>query len=119
MRAMKKTLIPILVVLLLLCAPFAYRTHMVGQMTQPLRQGLFDPDSAQFRNMRLVSNWQKDSSVLCGEMNARNRMGGYIGFVKFVVLTPRLYYIDDDELVQEVCTVMDGPKPWWYLGQGG
>lgn len=39
---------------------------------------LKDPDSAQFRNERLRQN------VLCGELNSRNSMGGYVGFTRFV-----------------------------------
>ena len=41
---------------------------------------LNDPDSAQFRNMRRVS-----LSVVCGELNAKNAMGGYVGYTAFRV----------------------------------
>jgi hypothetical protein len=43
---------------------------------------LTDPFSAQFRNVRVVANEQYE--VVCGEMNAKNLYGGYVGFVDFV-----------------------------------
>jgi len=43
---------------------------------------LNDPDSAQFRGDFLSA---KDKTVWCGEVNARNRMGGMIGYTKYIV----------------------------------
>ena len=43
---------------------------------------LTDPESAQFKNISL----NKESGVTCGEVNAKNKMGGYIGFTKFLSL---------------------------------
>ena len=40
---------------------------------------LRDPDSAQFRNGRIVS-----SGWLCGEVNSKNGNGGYAGFTRFI-----------------------------------
>jgi hypothetical protein len=40
---------------------------------------LTDPESAQFRQMRAGDD------MMCGEVNARNRLGGYGGFEPFVV----------------------------------
>lgn len=39
---------------------------------------LKDPGSAQFRNIRETS-----PGFLCGEVNAKNEMGGYVGFKRF------------------------------------
>lgn len=47
-----------------------------------LRDSLNDPDSASFREFKASS---KDSMVFCGEVNAKNRMGGFAGFTRFVV----------------------------------
>ena len=43
---------------------------------------LSDPDSAQFRNI----------NGRCGEVNSKNRMGGYTGFDKFVVIGEKVYF---------------------------
>lgn len=45
---------------------------------------LTDPDSAQFKELRLS---RRDNDVLCGELNAKNRMGGYVGYTRIVVET--------------------------------
>lgn len=39
---------------------------------------LIDPSSAQFRNLTLKNN------TACGEVNGKNRMGAYVGFVRFI-----------------------------------
>lgn len=41
---------------------------------------LSDPQSAQFRNEVIYGG-----TIVCGEVNARNRMGGYVGFRWFNV----------------------------------
>lgn len=44
-----------------------------------IRALLNDPASAQFRNVKLVKSANRPF-VVCGEVNAKNRMGGYNGF---------------------------------------
>lgn len=41
-----------------------------------------DPESAKFRNIRLVPH--RNSKVMCGEINAKNAYGAYAGFEPFV-----------------------------------
>jgi len=43
--------------------------------------GLKDPQSAQFKNARLVAF--QEGAVVCGEVNGKNSYGGYTGFKKF------------------------------------
>src|SRR5690606_30180026 len=51
---------------------------------------LRDPDSAKFRNVRKLGMFGEGASnspaVYCGEVNAKNTMGGYVGFVHFAVM---------------------------------
>lgn len=51
---------------------------------------LRDADSAKFRNVRklgMLGEGVPDSpAVYCGEVNAKNAMGGYPGFVHFAVM---------------------------------
>jgi hypothetical protein len=49
---------------------------------QLISERLTDPGSAQFR--RLVHTG-KQGKIICGEVNARNRLGGYDGFKVFFV----------------------------------
>jgi hypothetical protein len=48
-----------------------------------VRAKLNDPESAVFRNH--VRAKRGGEGVWCGELNARNRMGGMVGFTKYVV----------------------------------
>ena len=64
-------------------------------------QTLIDPSSAQYRNIKIYldvpgSKLRKSGSkstplvdVVCGEVNSKNRMGGYVGY--------RQFYWDSDE----------------------
>ena len=55
-------------------------TFAIRTLRQPVLLSLRDPESAQFRNERLVAN----RSVVCGEFNAKNGMGGYTGFSRYI-----------------------------------
>lgn len=46
---------------------------------------LTDPDSAKFRNIRYgyLVRGKPDHRIVCGEINAKNRMGGYVGYTPF------------------------------------
>lgn len=43
---------------------------------------LTDPESMQLRHLSIAPG--TDETMLCGEVNAKNRMGGYVGFTPFV-----------------------------------
>ncbi|WP_070401292.1 hypothetical protein [Hydrogenophaga sp. PML113] len=44
---------------------------------------LKDPGSAQFRNVRVQQYLQGPLKIICGEINAKNSYGGYVGFRQF------------------------------------
>lgn len=48
--------------------------NKVAMIAKKVTDSLIDPSSAQFRNQ----------NGNCGEVNAKNRMGGYIGFEKYI-----------------------------------
>lgn len=52
---------------------------------QALKEILKDPESAQFRNVQLKS--YAGGAVICGEVNAKNSYGGYIGAEDFMAGT--------------------------------
>ena len=62
------------------------------ELRAPLRSMLFDPGSAQFMNEVNLKE-----SVLCGEVNAKNKMGGYVGFKKFI-RTQDFIHIEDSDI---------------------
>jgi hypothetical protein len=56
----------------------------------PLMTYLKDPASAQFRNERIVP-----SGALCGEVNSKNSMGGYVGFKRYILAGTESNYLED------------------------
>ena len=48
-----------------------------------VKSKLNDPDSAVFRNHQKAK--RGGDGVWCGDVNARNRMGGMVGFTKYVL----------------------------------
>jgi hypothetical protein len=62
--------------------------------------GLKDPDSAQFRNIFVRQG--KTKRAICGEVNAKNSYGGYIGYRTFTVLEG-----DTRALIKQGDEVMD------------
>jgi hypothetical protein len=52
-----------------------------------MQQDLKDPESARFRSTTLHANDQNSAlpwMAVCGEVNAKNSFGGYVGFRRFV-----------------------------------
>jgi hypothetical protein len=66
---------------LLLCACDSLLGAQEDQAKRAVAESLIDPSSAQFRNLSV------QGSDVCGEVNARNKMGAYVGFTRFVVDT--------------------------------
>lgn len=53
-----------------------------GRQREAVRQIMYDPSSAMFRNERASATKQ---TFWCGEVNGKNRMGGMGGFQRYVV----------------------------------
>ncbi len=55
-----------------------------------VEKNLNDPDSAIFRNAVVARESIPDKGIeyvyVCGEVNAKNRMGGYVGYNEYVVI---------------------------------
>ncbi len=70
-----------------------------SQAEDLVRMQLVDPNSAEFRAMRVVRD-QYGSNAVCGEVNAKNRAGGYAGFRRFMVKSGEVVMQSrDDELL--------------------
>ena len=55
-----------------------------------VKNGLSDPESAQFKSMGIKTKEGTNTIIaVCGEVNAKNKMGGYVGFTKFVMVKDR------------------------------
>ena len=53
-------------------------------MLKDYKQVLKDPDSAKYRNEFVAESQYGDDFNVCGEVNARNSFGGYIGYKKYI-----------------------------------
>lgn len=58
---------------------------LIAQAKQTIAAEMIDPSSVQYRNVRTVRQivGGKPVTIVCGEVNSKNRMGGYVGFAKF------------------------------------
>ena len=52
----------------------------IDRAREAVAEQLTDPSSAQFRNER-----SKKDGWVCGEVNSKNAMGGYVGFKRYTV----------------------------------
>jgi hypothetical protein len=71
------------------------RDQMARELEQQAADKLTDPDSVRFRKLILYNervpgvpiDVLEGNYALCGEINAKNRMGGYVGYREFVSIT--------------------------------
>ena len=54
---------------------------------EAIKAQLIDPDSVRYRNI-IVDTRSFMKPVVCGEVNAKNRLGGYSGFQPFIYNGP-------------------------------
>jgi hypothetical protein len=73
-------------------APNGPDSRLIEEMKGFLVKKLKDPDSALFRNIKVVS--RPEGKLVCGEMNAKNSLGGYVGYKPFI----GAFLIDLDDL---------------------
>ncbi|WP_339914103.1 hypothetical protein [uncultured Brevundimonas sp.] len=73
-----------IIITLAIASPVAAQTpSMSAQAKAAVVESLRDPDSARFRSVR-YSRRPNGQTIYCGEVNARNAMGGYTGYVRFI-----------------------------------
>lgn len=72
--------------------PIHLTSKDVAEVEEAVKYDLVEPNSARFRNIRAAVVVRQDGTsvrTVCGEVNSRNRMGGYSGAVPFSAeLTP-------------------------------
>lgn len=82
---MKRILASIGLALLVLATGFyLYTGYLIHQHRKAVLAELKDPDSAKFQGEKLKEGWTLKTSVLCGQVNAKNEMGGYAGYRNFI-----------------------------------
>lgn len=62
-----------------------------------LLSSLRDPSSAQLRNLRIERG--EGGEALCGEINAKNAYGGYVGFQPFAVTEKKMANTESNVII--------------------
>lgn len=124
MRSLRIVRSLVLSVALLALAAFGWYAYLVHEMRQLVRAELNDPESAQFRNERFFGPWSASGASFCGQVNAKNAMGGYVGFTAFEVMNGKAFlestgtrkFLDDYKLGHCTIEAIDQNLiPWWWL----
>lgn len=68
----------------------ARQESVIAAARAPILAALKDPLSAQWRNESIKRN----GKTVCGELNSKNSMGGYVGFKRYLS-NSALYLLDD------------------------
>lgn len=124
---MKRVLIGFVVVALAaFAAAYGWRWQLISELRKPILAELNDPDSAVFRSESVVGPWVPSEVIYCGEINARNRMGGYVGYVRFFSWPARdgvkeaVHEIESDkhsaEWIRKICDdLRHTESSWWWI----
>jgi len=65
---------------------------VIAKAQRVIKSYLVDPDSANFKVEKVLSD--NSGSIVCGEVNSKNRAGGYNGFHRFIWAS----YADGDKI---------------------
>lgn len=79
---------------------FANDQILINKAKQGIKYQLKDPTSVLFRDVRVVTNTEGKKTV-CGEVNAKNTYGGYVGFKPFYSTS---ILDSDNEIMSEIQT---------------
>ena len=109
--------------LVLAAGIWGYRQFvLIPALRAPVLARMTDPDSAKFQSETYVGPWSATNGTLCGQVNAKNRMGGYTGYHWFETVGQSVIFIEDDSLKEMFDSVghkrcdtakMDGIQWWW------
>lgn len=61
---------------------------MLKELAAAISDNLADPGSGQLRGLRMFKPVGADYEAVCGEINAKNSYGGYVGFAPFQYMPP-------------------------------
>ena len=62
------------------------RERLITDAKETIANSLKDPESARFRNVFVSPKML----AVCGDVNAKNSMGGYVGFRRFIVAKDKI-----------------------------
>jgi len=103
---------------------YGWRQYLISDAHKLLLSDLADPDAALFRNVSYVGEWN-GRGVVCGEVNTKNRLGGYVGYRRYFVWRPYKdvvrghYQIEKDmnqNYIKNICDdIRFSDRAWWKM----
>ena len=106
--------------ILLVAVVFGWRAYLIQELRKPVLAQLSDPEAAQFKDERLFGDWTLQGGALCGSVNAKNRLGGYVGFRAFKAF-PGLAEVETEfsesfkrDAGLSLCG-FERVAPWWHM----
>lgn len=84
-------------------------TLVIASAQQAVKRKLVDERSAEFRNLTVEVQPTSGTKVVCGQVNSKNRMGGYGGYQHFISAgVDELTFLEEEQpdfanLWNEVC----------------
>lgn len=108
----------------LVMSALGYRAYLIHEMRKPILAMMVDPGSAQFRAERYFGDWTGRNGILCGQVNAKNKMGGYVGYRWFTSTSVRGSVEDEDDRIRNDAAgrprcdfggLMSDHASWWWL----
>jgi hypothetical protein len=102
--------IKITLALLLSIALAGCESSSIVEAKKHIESELKDPSSAQYRQVREFSG-----SLVCGEYNAKNSMGGYVGFKSFIFVSATGNYISEANASEEDQSILCNNEPNKFL----
>ena len=69
------------------------KAHSVRQAEDLVAYQLLDPSSAQFRDVDVFGD------AVCGQVNGKNRLGGYVGFRDFYVVNDQAFIEPEEDVL--------------------
>ena len=94
-----------------LASPLDPARHLAGE-EEKIRDRMIDPESTKFRKdfVSVLSG----APVVCGEINYKNSLGGYVGYQQFIWVSPDAKYFGAetkaDEMKRQWETLCEAPK---------
>lgn len=86
----------LLIITMTTSTSIAANDNLISQTKQHVKDMLKDPESAQFKDVKVAIN-SKGEKTVCGQVNSKNSYGGYTGFKSFYVKNNNgLIYFEDD-----------------------
>jgi hypothetical protein len=97
----------LLIIAVFVGKPYFQKQAVITTAQDAIKRHLVDPGSAEFKIEKVV--YSSISGTVCGEVNSKNRAGGYVGFRRFIwnVLEGKESIAVSEERIQDDFSISD------------